>query len=122
MTTHGAPSYDDAAGPLVRPFFLAGGRSRPACADLEIITLVVAAGRPVREVLSPEHADLLRICGQPLSVAEVSAMVRLPLVVVKVMLGDLIERGYLIHRTPPRTAAAATPELLEEILDGIRRL
>ncbi|GAB3562818.1 DUF742 domain-containing protein [Amycolatopsis endophytica] len=115
-------SPDDAAGPLVRPYFLTGGRSRPARGDLELITLVVAVTDRVREAVSPEHARIVRLCTRPCSVAEVSALMNLPLMVVKVMLSDLIDRGYLIHRPPPPATAAPNRELLQAVLDGIRRL
>ncbi|TNC24343.1 DUF742 domain-containing protein [Amycolatopsis alkalitolerans] len=108
-------------GPMVRPYFLAGGRSRPARADLEMITLVVSVTDEIRERVSPEHAEIVRICARPCSVAEVSALTNLPLMVVKVLLSDLIDRGYLIHRSPPATEIPSQ-ELLQAVLDGIRRL
>ncbi|NMI00575.1 DUF742 domain-containing protein [Pseudonocardia acidicola] len=114
--------YDEEAGPLVRPYFLAGGRSRPARNDLEMITLVVAVAEELGERLGPEYAEILRLCQHPSSVAEVAAMMDLPLMVVKVILSDLIERGYVIFRSPPTTSDLPSPELLQAVLDGIRRI
>ncbi|WP_236793709.1 DUF742 domain-containing protein [Amycolatopsis sp. GM8] len=114
------PAHDE-SGPLVRPYFLTGGRSRPARTDLEMITLVVTVTERIRETVSPEHEQIVRLCRDPCSVAEVSALTDLPLMVVKVLLSDLIERGYLIHRSPPSTEIP-TRELLQAVLDGIRRL
>jgi hypothetical protein len=114
--------YDEEAGPLVRPYFLAGGRSRPGCNDLEMITIVVAVTEEIGEMLGPEHAEIVRVCQHPSSVAEVSAMMDLPLMVVKVILSDLIERGYVIFRSPPVTSDIPSSELLQAVLDGIRRL
>jgi hypothetical protein len=119
--THGS-QYDEAAGPLVRPYLLTGGRSRPARTDLEMITLVVSVTDHIREAVSPEHAEIVEICQEPYSVAEVSALMNLPLMAVKVMLSDLIERGYLIYRSPPMTTNVPSQELLQAVLDGIRRL
>ncbi|WP_373299406.1 DUF742 domain-containing protein [Amycolatopsis acidiphila] len=116
-----ASPYDE-SGPLVRPYFLAGGRSRPARTDLELITLVVSVTEQIRETVSPEHARIVRLCREPCSVAEVSALTNLPLMVVKVLLSDLIDRGYLIHRSPPSTTEIPSRELLQAVLDGIRRL
>lgn len=115
--------YDDElAGPLVRPFMVAGGRTRPSRHDLEMITLVVAnSGVPVA-VGSPEHREILRHCHQPISVAEVAALMNLPLVVIKVILSDLIEQGHLIFRSPPAVADVPNLELLEAVMDGIRKL
>jgi hypothetical protein len=119
--TDRSPHDDEAAGPLVRPYLLAGGRSRPARTDLELITIVVSVTSRPTETVSPEHAQIVRLCQQACSVAEVSALTELPLMVVKVLLSDLIERGYLIHRSPPATDVPSA-ELLQAVLDGIRRL
>ncbi|NKQ52490.1 DUF742 domain-containing protein [Amycolatopsis sp. K13G38] len=115
------PGHDE-QGPVVRPYFLTGGRSRPARTDLELITLVVSVTDGIREAVSPEHAEIVRLCEQPCSVAEVSALMSLPLMVVKVLLSDLIDRGYLIHRSPPPANEIPSRELLQAVLDGIRRL
>lgn len=110
------------ASSLVRPYMLAGGRSQPNRRDLEMITLVMATTDRVEEVVSPEHDAVVSICQQPCSVAEISARMNLPLIVVKILLSDLIERGYVIFRSPPVTSDNQTPELLQAVLDGIRRL
>jgi hypothetical protein len=57
-----------------------------------------------------------------LSIAEVSATLNLPLVVVKVLLSDLIDWGLIIFRSPPRTSEVPQMELLQAVLDGIRKL
>jgi hypothetical protein len=75
--------FDEDAGPLVRPYAVARGRTRPTRHNLEMTTLVVAA-RTDRDVnVEREYAHILRMCQQPLSIAEVSAMLNLPLAVVK---------------------------------------
>lgn len=108
---------------LVRPYFMTGGRSRPSHANLEMITLVVAVLQRTTEAVGPEHAEIMRICQTPCSVAEVSAQAHLPLIVVKVILSDLIERGYVIHRSPPVASDdAPSLELLQAVLHGIRKI
>ncbi|KAA9161651.1 DUF742 domain-containing protein [Amycolatopsis acidicola] len=114
--------YPGDDSPLVRPYLLTGGRSRPARTDLELITLVVAVSEEIREAVGPEQAEIVRLCQEPCSVAEVSALLNLPLMVVKVLLSDLIDRGHLIHRPPPPTTAVPSRQLLQAVLDGIRRL
>lgn len=114
--------FDEAAGPLVRPYAVARGRTRPTRHDLEMITLVVAVTAELDMGMDPEYAHIVSICQQPLSVAEVSAMLKLPLVVIKVLLSDLIDRGHLIFRSPPQTSDYPSMELLQAVLDGIRRL
>lgn len=114
--------FDEAAGPLVRPYAVARGRTRPSHHGLEMITLVVAMTTELDVGMDPEYAHIVSICQRPLSVAEVSAMLNLPLVVIKVLLSDLIDRGYLIFRSPPQTSDYPKMELLQAVLDGIRRL
>lgn len=117
--------FDDAAGPLVRPYAVTRGRTGPRL-DLDMITLLVAnRWDPNLERMGREYADIVRLCGHPLSVAEVSAKLSLPLAVTKILVGDLIEGGYLIFRSPPSPAAIQqTPDisLLQKVLDGVRRL
>ncbi len=118
---HEARHHDISA--LVRPYFMTGGRSRPSHGNLEMITLVVAVLERISEAVGPEHTEIMRICQTPCSVAEVSANANLPLIVVKVILSDLIERGYVIHRSPPVASDdAPSLELLQAVLHGIRRL
>lgn len=115
--------FDDAAGPLVRPYALTRGRTRSTRYDLDIVTLVVSLRPEVHDKLvEPEYARVLWICQHPLSVAEVAAQVDLPLCVVKVLLADLIERNYVIYRTG--CGPVATPDLdtMQKVLDGIRQL
>ncbi|MGH4013952.1 MAG: DUF742 domain-containing protein [Pseudonocardiaceae bacterium] len=114
--------FDEAAGPLVRPYAVARGRTRPTRHELEMITLVVAVTAELEGGMDPEYAHIVRICQVPLSIAEVSAILDLPLVVIKVLLSDLIDRGHVIFRSPPRTSDFPTTELLQAVLDGIRKL
>jgi Protein of unknown function (DUF742) len=117
--------YDDAAGPLVRPYAVTRGRTSSAWRELDMITLVVAARWDQGlERMGQEYAAIVRLCGRPISVAEVSAGLALPLAVTKILLGDLIEGGYLIFRSPPAPTAVSTPDitLLQAVLDGVRKL
>lgn len=114
--------FDEDAGPLVRPYAVARGRTRPTRHDLEMTTLVVAVRTDPHVNVDREYAHILRMCLRPLSIAEVSATLNLPLVVVKVLLSDLIDWGLIIFRSPPRTSDVPQTELLQAVLDGIRKL
>src|SRR3954447_18421247 len=120
--------FDEDAGPLVRPFAMTRGRTRPGRYDLDMITLVVAMGNPYEAAYrdpgrEPEYARILAACQRPVSVAEVSAAVDLPMVVVKVLLSDLIELGELLFRSPPRSQSPQTDRrVLQAVLDGVRNL
>lgn len=114
--------YDDAAGPLVRPYAVTRGRTRASRIELDLVTLVVAVPTPPpgsdRLALDLEYEAILRLCRRPTSIAEISAALDLPLGVVKVLVGDLIEQRQVIYRSGLRPA----PDVLQAVLDGIRRL
>ncbi|WP_369200852.1 DUF742 domain-containing protein [Streptomyces sp. PU-14G] len=107
-----------------RPYTASGGRTRPTTA-FELTTLVRATGgRPLR-YFGPEHRRLLQlVAGGALSVAELAAHLRLPVVVTKVVLCDLFDSGAVAVRAPARVGAGHGPverELLEAVLEGLRR-
>lgn len=115
--------FDEAAGPIVRPYTVTGGRTRTAREGLKLITLVVAVGHGRELVapspgLGPEHRRILSLCQNPVSVAELAAGAELPVSVVKILLGDLLDRDLVMSRS----AAAPDLELLQAVIDGIRRL
>jgi hypothetical protein len=113
--------FDEAAGPLVRPYAVTGGRTRADTIGLDLITLVVAVREPTGH-LEPESLRILRVCQQPISVVEVAAHVDLPLQVVKVLLSDLITQNLMIYRTATPMTEAPSQHVLQAVLDGIRKL
>lgn len=118
---------DGEAGPVVRPYALTGGRTAPAGdAVLDLISIVAASGPTPgaadAPALSPEHRRLLELCQQPVTVADVTADMDLPLGVVRILLADLIAED-LIAVQPRRAAVPqARRDLLQEVLDGLRSL
>jgi hypothetical protein len=122
--TAGRDSWvDDEAGPLVRPYAMTRGRTRPANRDLNMITLVVAVKDEVDTVaLDADYVQILEMCRNPMSIAELAAHMDVPIVVVKVLLSDLVERGEVIARNPARDVRVPDMKLLQAVLDGVRRL
>lgn len=117
----GAVLGDAPVGPLVRPYTMTRGRTRQSTGPrLDLVTLVVTARDLGERDREPEQEAILRLCRRPISVAEISARLDIPLTVVRVLLGDLLADGDV------RTRAAMTrlPEknILQAVLDGIRRL
>jgi hypothetical protein len=55
-------------------------------------------------------------------VAEVAAHLDVPVAVVKILLGDLISRGHVLARAPYTTDNPVSQDLLQAVLDGIKRL
>ena len=114
---------DQDAGPVVRPYALIGGLARPSGERLDLIDMVRAVRRGAQEPpdLSPEQAELLPRCQMPTPIAELAADLDLPVGVIRVLVGDLRVRGLVtIHRAQP--AAFSDLKILQEVVDGLRRL
>jgi Protein of unknown function (DUF742) len=112
------PLLDAEAGPVVRPYSVTYGRTRPRSA-LDLTTMLLATGRTPRH-MEPEHAQALRLCRAATSVAEVAANLQQPVVVAKVLLSDLIAWDALITGVP--TVDAPDLHTMKDLLDGLRKL
>ncbi|HEV7930871.1 MAG TPA: DUF742 domain-containing protein [Actinomadura sp.] len=125
MTGSGSEWLDEEAGPLVRAYALTGGRTRPGTREgFELIAIIATAATPAYSApgLGPEHRAILELCVRPLSVAEVSAGLHLPLVVTRVLLGDLLDHGFIVVRRPEQERHAFNEHLLREVLHGLEAL
>jgi hypothetical protein len=111
-------------GPLVRTFAVTGGRAGRDLHNLDILTLVMAArGEADSTALNREYREILRLCQhRALSIAEIAAHMNLLLAAVKVLVSDLIDGGYLIHRPPVPAASRPDINLLQAVLNGVRNL
>ncbi|MFB9567024.1 DUF742 domain-containing protein [Saccharopolyspora hordei] len=109
---------DGEAGPLLRPYSLTNGRTKPSTA-LSLQSLVRSTGRVSPDRVEPTHAKMLELCRVATSVAEVSAHLRQPAVVTKVLLSDLIDWGAVTTRVPTEMPDR---EQLEALLHGLRQL
>jgi Protein of unknown function (DUF742) len=108
---------------LVRPYTVTRGRTAPRY-QLEIEAMVTASHYDAGDVsrLSPECQAILDFCRDWRSVAEVSAVLRLPLGVARVLITDLATEGLVrIHQRDQEQRRPDT-KLLERVLQGIRRL
>ncbi|NUS44920.1 MAG: DUF742 domain-containing protein [Mycobacteriaceae bacterium] len=117
--------YDEAAGPLVRPYAIVRGRTSNADRrDLDVITVVGRIGQVAQlRRTEPEYAAILHACEIPISVAEVAAALQLPLLVTKILLNDLIDDGLLEFREPLHLDGNSRSDLdlMRAVLDGIRK-
>ncbi|TWP51941.1 DUF742 domain-containing protein [Lentzea tibetensis] len=113
------------AASIVRAYAWTGGRTR-SNVNLEIETLVSAndQGHHSAGMLQAEHQHIVELCRSPRSVAEVAALMRIPLGVAKVLLGDLAERGLVEVHLTATSGGADMPDLglMERVLSGLRRL
>ncbi|MEU0100421.1 DUF742 domain-containing protein [Streptomyces sp. NPDC006267] len=107
---------------LVRAYVITGGRARPSRNHFDLITLVVLAARLNRSTLNPEACQILNLLEQDAqSVAELSAALRLPVSVLRVLLADLMEAGH-ITASGRILDSRADRSLLEAVLAGLQKL
>jgi len=111
--------------PLVRPYAMTGGRTRPRY-QLAIEALVSTTATAERSGgLLPEHARIVALCRDIKSVAEVSALLSIPLGVARILVADLAEAGLVaIHQPTAASESGGQPDvtLLERVLSGLRKL
>lgn len=115
---------DEDAGPVVRPYAMTRGRTRPSSGEFDLIALIMAT-QPVPPGgggLGPEHVAIIELCGRPQSVAEISAHLDLPVGIVRVLLGDLLDGGLILVREPRRTNAHPSEPVLKAVISGLRSL
>ncbi|NUQ87141.1 MULTISPECIES: DUF742 domain-containing protein [Glycomyces] len=114
------PLLDEDAGPLVRPYTVSNGRTAPT-AKLDLLSLVRSTGQMRPSQLEAEHAEALILCREPISVAEVSAHLRLPAMVIKVLLSDLVDCGAVTAHAPDPAVDPTDRTVLEALLNGLQR-
>jgi uncharacterized protein DUF742 len=112
--------FDDAAGRLIRPYTVSNGRTEPTM-RMELLSMVIATGYRPHGQLGPDHAQALELCGSVTTVAEVAARLRLPAVVTKILLSDLVDWGAVDARSPDPMADTSNPAVLETIIYALQR-
>lgn len=115
---------DEEAGPVVRHYAMTYGRTRPTRGDFDLVTIVVATRSrlPAEAWTQPEHAAIIRLCQSPMSVAELATRLDLPVGTVRVLLGDLLDHGYIRSRSPQPGMHLPSERIFKAVLDGLRSL
>jgi hypothetical protein len=111
--------------PAVRPFLVTAGRvagastGLPVPLETQVVTTV--AGVEALGTLAFERRDIVAVCRQPQSLAEIAAKLRLHLNVVRVLAEDLQSSGHLsVH--VPSTDTAQDVAVLRRVIDGLRTI
>jgi hypothetical protein len=128
----GAPGQGDSRGgrvaeragsSLVRPYAVTGGRTKPRH-QLEIEAMVAASHGEARDlwVLSPECQAILGFCRDWRSVAEISAVLRMPLGVARILIADMSVEGLVRIHQLDHAQGRPDLNLLERVLSGLRKL
>ncbi|WP_082221071.1 DUF742 domain-containing protein [Luteipulveratus halotolerans] len=110
---------------IVRPYALTSGRTR-AKVDLPVEATLQLDPSVWDQTWSEDDltARIVAVCEATPSVAEVSAKVGAPLGVVRVLIGDLIESGYLkVQATlTDHSSTGERHDLIERTLRGLRAI
>jgi hypothetical protein len=117
----------------VRPYSLTGGRTR--FGHVLLVETFVAAleapeerkeltNSPLSSRVMPEMQAIVEICRRMRTVAEIAALLRMPLGVVRVLLSDLADQGRIRVYGTGTGHGTGRPDraLLERVLSGLRRL
>jgi len=115
----------------VRPYALTGGRTQFGHVLL-VETLVATIDRPEEQLaltrgdwaerVMPEFRAIVELCRRMRSVAEISALLRMPLGVVRVLISDLADQGRIRVYGTGHGPGSPDRALLERVLSGLRRL
>ena len=116
-------ALEGGASALVRPYAVTGGRTKPRY-QLQIEAMVAASHYEARDlsVLSPECQSILGFCRDWRSVAEVSAVLRMPLGVARVLIADMAVQGLVRVHQMDHAHGRPDLNLLERVLSGLRKL
>ncbi|MGD1224410.1 MULTISPECIES: DUF742 domain-containing protein [Streptomyces] len=129
--TAGEPSAIDDAGweaeppaSFVRPFLLTAGRiagGDSLVPPIPIETQVVATDLGLAALdafVFEQHRDIIALCREPQSLAEIAAKLRMHLNVIRVLADDLRADGQLALYAPAHSNRDVT--VLRRVIDGLR--
>ena len=126
----GTPSRDAGStdrSASLRPFVLTSGRVNAVDPEIDVETQVTLrphdprVGRVPLASLGPEMQAMVALCGQPMSVAEISARLRLHLGVTKILVADLRAAGYLdVHVAD--TLSPISADTILRVMHGLRAI
>ncbi|WP_424211803.1 DUF742 domain-containing protein [Streptomyces sp. BI20] len=103
----------------VRPYSLTGGRTRFTHV-LRVETFVATLDAGVREDdRMPEMRAIVEVCRRMRTIAEIAALLELPLGVVRVLVSDLADQGRVRVYGSGQGAARPDRALLERVLSGL---
>jgi hypothetical protein len=107
---HGRPD-------VVRPFVMSGGRTRVDHPTLRIESIVETDAARGTGGVGFEQAEILRLCTQPQSVAEVAAHLTIPVGVALVLVADLVadDRLVLHHSDPVEIELDALTRMIDRV-------
>jgi Protein of unknown function (DUF742) len=119
------PAAGDGPGPgehttVLRPFVITAGRVVGLDPAIGVETQVTTHPGAVPARLPPEKRAIITLCVEPMSVAEISARLRLHLGVTRILVGDLRAAGHLdVH---VRDGDFPDPQTIMRVIRGLRAI
>jgi len=109
----------------VRPYAVTKGRTMPPAGAyvglLDVVTACADRRLPAHARLNREHRRILNRCRQPIALVDLASDTDLPVTVVRVLLGDLLQHGAL--RVVATSRGPVTSErLLKDVLNALQSL
>jgi hypothetical protein len=116
-------SRNDPDVSLLRPYLLTSGRTQPVDGTLEVEAQVLTSqlGVASRNTLTFERRDIVELCHNTMSVAEVAAILGLHIGVARVLVADLAELGYVILRRP-KAQPSQDVDMIERVIRGLEAI
>jgi hypothetical protein len=101
-----------------------GGRTKPrGTRHFDLVDIVVRSARGGDPAsFDPERRRILDLCRIPVSVAEIAAIIGLPLGVVRVLLDDLLCEDLIEVMTTAPRGVVTDQGLLRKVLEGLQAL
>ena len=109
-----------AQGTSLRPFVLTAGRVDGLDPTIGLETQVSSQPGALSARLSPEQRAIVHLCGDPTSVAEISARLRMHLGVTRILVGDLRAAGHLDVHVLENDFP--DPETIMRVIRGLRSI
>jgi hypothetical protein len=104
----------------LRPFVITSGRVDGIDPAIQMETQVTTHPGAIPARLPPEKRAIVTLCVEPMSVAEISARLRLHLGVTRILVGDLRAAGQLdVH---VRDTDFPDPETIMRVIRGLRAI
>jgi uncharacterized protein DUF742 len=124
---HDPGAYGQDPGNRVVPVYaFTRGRTRSAGYELPIEALVTATEMAMQHEhdtsLQVEWRAIIGMCRRPTSIAEIGIGLGVPIMVARVLVGDLANAGYLVVHKPHSADSDSGPgqAILGRLIDGLR--
>ncbi|GAA2493385.1 DUF742 domain-containing protein [Winogradskya humida] len=115
-----APPAPQEVAPALRPFVITSGRVAAVDPDIGLETQVSALPSAFYARLSPEQRAIVQLCRDPLSLAEISAQLRMHFGVTRILVCDLRAAGHLdVHVLQ---SDFPDPDTIMRVIRGLRSI